>query len=309
MMGQSQRPLDGFKVVDLSAVWAMPGAAMYLADQGADVIKIEPPTGDIGRQLLAMPAIAGRSRAHWMLNRNKRSVALDLKQAEARAVLLRLVESCDVVMHNFRPGAAERIGCGYDQVAAVNERAVYASFTAGGAQGPKRNSRGYDLLLQARAGILSRRRSPDGEPQPAGLFAVDMGSSMLVAFAVTLALLQRERTGKGQLVEGSLLQTALALQNSDLVRLIRHDEASYDSAMIDWSREIETVGQPDWAVVIDHLSPNLPETNAVKGALRQFGRRLLAVPEIMRSCGVDDDIIEFRNSSIEQNANQLLGIR
>lgn len=224
-------PLDGMTVVDLSAVWAMPGAAMYLADQGADVIKIEPPGGDIGRTLLAAPAIAGRSRAFWMLNRNKRSVVLDLKTAAARSALHALIAKADVVMHNFRPGAVERIGCGYDQVVALNQRAVYVAFSAWGARGPKRDARGYDLLLQARSGILARRRSAEGAPQPAGLFAVDMASSLAVAFAITLALLQRERTGKGQLIEGSLLQTALALQKSDLVSLIGHEEPPYDGAL------------------------------------------------------------------------------
>lgn len=224
-------PLDGMTVIDLSAVWAMPGAAMYLADQGADVIKIEPPGGDIGRTLLAAPAIAGRSRAFWMLNRNKRSVVLDLKTEAARSVLHALIAKADVVMHNFRPGAAERIECGYEQVAALNERAVYVAFSAWGASGPKRDARGYDLLLQARSGILARRRSAEGAPQPAGLFAVDMASSLAVAFAITLALLQRERTGKGQLIEGSLLQTALALQKSDLVSLVGHDEPPYDGEL------------------------------------------------------------------------------
>lgn len=224
-------PLDGMRVVDLSAVWAMPGAAMYLADQGADVIKIEPPGGDIGRTLLGAPAIAGRSRAFWMLNRNKRSVVLDLKQPVAQRALHALIARADVVMHNFRPGAAERIGCGYEQVAALNERCVYVAFSAWGAHGPKRNARGYDLLLQARSGILARRRSADGAPQPAGLFAVDMASSLSVAFAVTLALLQRERTGRGQMIEGSLLQTALALQKSDLVSVVGTPEPPYDGAL------------------------------------------------------------------------------
>ena len=134
-------PLDGFKVIDLSAVWAMPGAAMYLADQGADVIKVEPPGGDIGRTLLSAPAIREQSRAFWMLNRNKRSVVLDLKRSEAREVLAALIDDADVVMHNFRPGAAERIGCGYAEVAARNPRAVYVSFSAFGSQGPKRDAR------------------------------------------------------------------------------------------------------------------------------------------------------------------------
>ncbi|MEM7250488.1 MAG: CoA transferase [Pseudomonadota bacterium] len=226
------RPLDGLRVIDLSAVWAMPGAGMYLADQGADVIKVEPPEGDIGRWLLAAPAIADRSRAFWMLNRNKRSVALDLKKPGALDVLHRLLQDADVVMHNFRPGVAERIGCGYEHVSSFNPGIIYVSFSAWGAKGPKAFGRGYDLLLQARSGILARRRR-DGQPQPAGLFAVDMASSMLVAYAVALAIIQRGRTGRGQLIEGSLLQTALGLQKSDMVRLIGHDEPPYDSGVVE----------------------------------------------------------------------------
>jgi crotonobetainyl-CoA:carnitine CoA-transferase CaiB-like acyl-CoA transferase len=229
----SDLPLSGITVVDLSSVWAIPGAAMYLADQGANVIKVEPPGGDIGRTLLAAPPIANRSRAFWMLNRNKRSVVLDLKKPGGIDALMKLIGSADVVMHNFRPGVAERLGFGYDDVSAANQRAIFVSFSAWGPAGPKSDSRGYDLLLQARSGILARKRDEQGRPQPAGLFAVDMASSMMIAYAVTLALLHRERTGKGQQIEGSLLQTAVALQKNDLVRLVGHDEPPYDGALVD----------------------------------------------------------------------------
>ncbi|MCH9671770.1 MAG: CoA transferase [Gammaproteobacteria bacterium] len=227
------RPLEGLKVLDLSSVWAMPGAAMYLADQGAEVIKIEPPAGDVGRWILAAPAIKDRSRAFWMVNRNKKGMVLDLKRPEALEILHHLVKSADVIMHNFRPGVAERIGIDYPVLAALNEKLIYVAFTAWGTDGPKRDGRGYDLLLQARSGILARRRASDGQPQPAGLFAVDMASSMLVAYAITLALLQRASTGKGQAIDGSLLQTALSLQKTDLVRLIGHEEAPYDAGLVD----------------------------------------------------------------------------
>lgn len=211
-------PLAGVRVLDLSQMLAAPGAAMMLADQGAEVIKIEPLQGDQVRHMFTnVPLATGESRSFLSQNRNKRGVALDIRHPEARAAVYRLVDRADVLIHNFRPGVAERLGYDYPTLHARNPRLVYARITGYGQEGPYAQQAGYDYLLQALSGILSRRRLPDGTPMRAGVFVADMSASMLLAFGVMLALWQRHATGEGCEVNTSLLQAALAMQNSDLV--------------------------------------------------------------------------------------------
>jgi crotonobetainyl-CoA:carnitine CoA-transferase CaiB-like acyl-CoA transferase len=212
-------PLDGIKVLDLASMWAVPGAAMYLADQGAEVLKVEPPQGDECRRVLTLPAVNGESRAHWMINRNKRAISIDLRSPQGREVLHRLVREADVLLHNYRPGVPERIGADYATLSALNPRLIYVAFSPYGAEGPHAGARGYDLLVQAASGILGRRSMPDGSPRSAGIWAVDMATSPLLAYAVTLALIERGRTGRGQRVDGSLLAGAIALQMVELIRV------------------------------------------------------------------------------------------
>lgn len=212
-------PLEGIRVLDLAGMWAVPGAAMYLADQGADVVKIEPPTGDECRRVLTLPAIHGESRAHWMINRNKRGICLDLRTPQGREVLHRLVRGADVLMHNYRPGAADKLGADHATLSALNPRLIYVAFSPYGLEGPYAGARGYDLLVQAAAGILGRRSLPDGSPRAAGIWAVDMTTAPTLAYAVTLALIERERTGRGQRIDGSLLANAIALQMVELIRV------------------------------------------------------------------------------------------
>jgi formyl-CoA transferase len=211
-------PLQGIRVVDVSQMWAAPGCAMYLADQGADVIKVEPPRGDQARAVFTLPAVNGESRAFWMVNRNKRGIALDLRKPEGRAALLRLCAGADVFIHNYRPGVDARLGADEGAIRAVSPRVVYAALSPYGQAGPYRDARGYDLLLQAASGILGRRSMPDGSPRGAGLWAVDTGTSIMMAYAIALALFQRERTGQGRRVDASMLSTAVALQMVELVK-------------------------------------------------------------------------------------------
>ncbi|MBI3993513.1 MAG: CoA transferase [Candidatus Lambdaproteobacteria bacterium] len=226
-------PLEGIKVLDVAQIWAMPGAARYLADQGADVIKVETLQGDEVRRLLTKPAINNESRAHWMLNRNKRGIALDLKSDRGREILLRLAREADVLIHNLRLGADKRMGIDYEAVRKINPRIIYVGFTAYGDRGPLAQARGYDMLIQAAAGVLGLRKEQDGTPIASGVWFTDLSASMLVAYAVTLALLQRARTGEGQRISGSLLQTALALQVVDMIRLRGHKDviAGVDPAL------------------------------------------------------------------------------
>lgn len=217
-------PLDGLKVLDLSQVWAVPGTGMYLADQGADVIKVEPPHGDEARRLHTLPLIEGESRSFWVLNRNKRSIVINLKTEAGRALVRKLAAGSDVLLHNYRPGVAEEMGIGYENLRADNPRLIYLAFSSYGRKGAQAGARGYDLLIQANSGISGRRLMPDGSPRAAGLWAVDMGSSSLLAYAISLALIHRSATGEGQLVEGSLLQTAIALQKVEMVRALDHPD-------------------------------------------------------------------------------------
>lgn len=226
---ETPKPLDGIRVIELASVWAMPGAAMYLADQGADVVKVEPPEGDIGRTIAMTPPIKGLSRAFWSLNRNKRSIVIDLKTSDGQSILQRLARDADVVIQNFRPGAEARLGFDYPTLSEINPRLVYVAYNAFGAAGPRRTARGYDLLVQSTSGVASRRVGPNGEPQTMSIFAIDMASSIMASYAVMLALFQRQTTGQGQLINGSLLQTAFALQLPESVAVADFEEPEGDS--------------------------------------------------------------------------------
>jgi crotonobetainyl-CoA:carnitine CoA-transferase CaiB-like acyl-CoA transferase len=214
--------LSGIRVLDLSQMWAAPGAAMYLADHGAAVIKVEPPGGDEARRTLTQPPIAGgESRSFLALNRNKRGIALDIRDPRGQEVVRDLVRRSDVLVHNFRPGVAERLGYGYPTLRALNPRLVYAWITAYGHEGPLSGRPGYDLLFQGLAGIMARRRLPDGRPLGASVWVADCSAPIVLAYGIALALLARERTGQGQLVTTSLLHAALAMQLPDLVTVER----------------------------------------------------------------------------------------
>jgi len=206
-------PLSGIKVIELAQHLAGPGTGMYLADQGADVIKVEPVAGT-SRQA----GSGRRSPSQLVLNRNKRAITLDIRKPEGHEVLLRLVRDADVLIHNFRVGVAERRGIGYDELSKLNPRLIYASITAFGSRGPWAEKGGYDRLTQGLSGIMYRH-GQDGIPLSAGVWVSDCSVPMLMAYGIMLALWVREKTGVGQKVETSLLQAALAMQTTNLVRV------------------------------------------------------------------------------------------
>jgi crotonobetainyl-CoA:carnitine CoA-transferase CaiB-like acyl-CoA transferase len=199
-------PLDGVRVVDLTSYIAGSYAAMMLADLGAEVVKVEALGGDPFREL---PGFFG-----W--NRGKRSIAVDLKALDGRAIVDRLVTTGDVLMENMRPGVADRLGMGWARLGVLNPRLVYCSITAFGSSGPYTDRPGFDPLLQAMSGAMALQGF-DGPPQYIRVAITDYYAAALGAQAILAALYVRERTGQGQRVETSLLHAALALQSGNVV--------------------------------------------------------------------------------------------
>jgi crotonobetainyl-CoA:carnitine CoA-transferase CaiB-like acyl-CoA transferase len=202
--------LDGIRVIDLSRVIAGPWCGALLADLGADVIKVED-TGPGDESRTWPPHKDGEAAAYLLFNRNKRGIALDLKTPEAVEVVKRLVKDADVVIENFRTGTMESFGLGYDVLAQINPRLIYCSVSAFGRTGPRKDSPGYEALMQAFSGIMSITGEPGGQPVRAGVSFLDLTTGILCALGVSNAIIQRDKTGLGQRVDGSLLETAVSL--------------------------------------------------------------------------------------------------
>jgi crotonobetainyl-CoA:carnitine CoA-transferase CaiB-like acyl-CoA transferase len=202
-------PLSGVRVVDCTTVVLGPWAAQQLGDLGADVIKVEPPEGDTTRQLGPMrnPAMGA---FYLAVNRNKRSIVLDLKQEAARRVLLRLAENADVLLHNYRPQAARRLGMSYETFRAINPGLVYVGTYGFRASGPYGDKPAYDDIIQAASGLASLQASIVGEPRYVPTIVADKSSSMTVLAAVLAALYHKARTGEGQEVEVPMFESMAA---------------------------------------------------------------------------------------------------
>ncbi|MFC4003507.1 CaiB/BaiF CoA transferase family protein [Prauserella oleivorans] len=204
--------LEDLTVIDLTQVMAGPYCCQLLGDLGADVIKVEPlGTGDATRQATGHRLPHGESAAFLAVNRNKRSIALDLKTPGGRDTFLRLVRHADVVVESFRPGVAARLGVDYETLSAVNERLVHASISGFGQTGPYAQRPGYDLIAQAMSGIMSVTGDAGGEPVKCGVPVADMSAGLFCAIGILSACLARENTGRGQSVDTSLYDAALAL--------------------------------------------------------------------------------------------------
>jgi crotonobetainyl-CoA:carnitine CoA-transferase CaiB-like acyl-CoA transferase len=206
-MDNTPKTLEGIRIIDFSHVFQGPVGTQLLGDFGADVIKVERPgSGDWSRSW--GPFIQDVSLPFVSLNRNKRSVALNLKSEAGKGVLLRLIQSADVVVHNFRPGVMERLGLGYDDLAALNPRLIYARSSGWGDEGPyvERGRGGHNLMALATAGLFTAHGA-DGLPVPSGISA-DYPAGLLLAIGILLALHARTKTGRGQLVSTDLLSAA-----------------------------------------------------------------------------------------------------
>lgn len=209
--GADRLLLSGVRIVDLTHMLAGPFGSMLLADLGAEVIKIENPQGGDPTRRVGPPFVEGESGYFMGINRNKRSVALDLRQAEGRQVLHDLVKVSDVVFNNFRPGTMEKLGCGYDVLEEINPRLIYCSLTGFGETGPYRDRPAFDLALQAISGAMSITGEPDGPPVRMGIPLGDLSGSLFCAFAISAALYAREKSGAGRRIDVALMDCMISL--------------------------------------------------------------------------------------------------
>ena len=272
-------PLNGFRIIDLSQVLSGPAATMLLADQGADVIKIEAPSGDITRQMGRGPA--GMKSGYLNINRGKRSMAVDLKQPAGVDIVRQLIATADVLVQNFRPGAIDKLGLGLEAVREIRPDIIYVSISGFGARGPYAHKRVYDPVIQALSGLTDIQASAeDDRPRMVRTVIPDKTTALTAAQAITAALLERERSGRGQHVELAMLDATVAylwpegMINYTLVDeavdprrgqvaqdLIFATEDGYITAgaMSDaeWRSLCEVLGRPEWTT-----DPRFSTTNA-----------------------------------------------
>lgn len=217
--------LEGVTIADFTQMMQGPWATQKLAEMGADVVKIERIGGEWERELEAFGELyEGVSPFFLAMNRNKRSVSVDLKADEGRQVALDIVGDADILIENFRPGVMDRLGLSYDDVTEVNPEIVYVSGSGFGADGPYVDRPGQDLLLQAMSGLTMTTGRGDGPPTPAGSAVVDEHSAMLIVFGTLTALFHKERTGEGQRVEASLLNSAIDFQCQEITAALNMDQ-------------------------------------------------------------------------------------
>ena len=275
-------PLEGIKVLDFTQVLSGPFGTMLLGDLGAEIIKVEPPiTGDSTRGS-GPPFQQGESAYFFCVNRNKKSICVDLKKKEGLEVIRRIVaRDCDVVAESFRPGVMDRLGLGYEEMKKIKGDLIYSSLSAFGNKGPYRDRPGFELIVQGLTGLVSITTEPGGEPAKIQPQIVDLGSGMFQAFSILAALYHKQRTGQGQRVETSLLESTIAIM-ANLVGIyfmtgevpmglgtrnpqLMPSQAfkTRDSYMLTviggvqlWARFCKALGKPEWNTD-ENLSKNL----------------------------------------------------
>lgn len=204
-----QKALEGVRVLDFTEVMAGPFCSMLLGDMGADIIKIERPGRGDGIRKNG-PFRQGESYPFTMINRNKRSLTLNLKDPRSKGIVERLIQQADILLENFRPGTMETLGLSYEKVSQINPRIIYASISGFGQTGPYRNRGGFDLIAQAMGGLMSVTGEPGRPPTKAGYPVTDLGTALFCVYGILSALYAREQTGEGQHVDTSLFETAIA---------------------------------------------------------------------------------------------------
>lgn len=210
-MSESEDFFKGLTIIDLTRILSGPFCTMYFADLGTNVIKIEPPDGDDTRTW-GPPFQGGESSYFLSVNRNKRSMVLDLKSTEGKEVLRKLIARADIVVENFRPGTLERLGFGYETLRSLNPKIILASISGFGQTGPYRNDPGYDLIAQGMGGLMSVTGEKGAPPVKAGFSIADIGSGMWTIIGILTALLNREHHGTGEWLDVSLLDTIISWQ-------------------------------------------------------------------------------------------------
>ena len=283
-MAHSPGPaLDGIRVLDLTRVLSGPYATLLLADLGAQVWKVEHPQGGDETRRLA-PQRGGESHYFMSVNRNKTSLAIDLKTPRGREIVLDLATRADVVVENFRPGVADRLGLGYADVAARNPRAVYCSISAFGQDGPAARRTAYDVAVQALGGLMSLTGEPGRPPVRAGVPIADLAAGTLADLGILAALLQRERTGAGQHIDAAMLDGMLSLLSYFAGRFLLTGE------------EVGAVGAGHPSAVPYGLYPTRDGQIVLATLAEHFWPRLCTVLELPEPA---------RDASLEDNAGRV----
>ena len=224
--------LDGILVLDFSEYIAGPYCGFLLADLGAEVIKIEPPDGSEERRWGRSQRYKGNTRMALTMNRGKKSLCLDMGKEEARKIVYRLVEKADIVIQNYTPGVAKKLGIDYDTLSTINKGLIFISSTAFGEIGPYQNRKGFDIIAHAASGIMARYADEDAKPRgPGGSPYVDIGTGMLNAFSAVAALFSRMKTGEGQKIETSLFNTGMALQATGFAKIEELDKERHQKEL------------------------------------------------------------------------------
>jgi len=209
-------PLQGIRVLDVSQVMAGPFACMLLADLGADVIKVEPPEGDQTRGAMGFKMKGPDSMGFLNMNRNKRSLTLDLKTEEGKTVFFELVKTADVIVENYRPGVVQRLGIDYESVQKINPKIVYASISGFGQSGPWASRPGFDLMAQAMSGVMSVTGYKGEKPVKAGVPVADIGCALFATYGLLSAYIGAQKTGQGQHIDASLFDSVMAFSIWDM---------------------------------------------------------------------------------------------
>jgi len=289
-------PLAGVRVIDLTAVVLGPVATQILGDLGADIIKVEAPEGDVMRSLGPMrhPGMA----AYFLnINRNKKSVVLDLRKPAARAALLRLAAGADVLVHNMRPGAAQRLGIDYPAVAAANPRLVYAAASGWRADGPHRDRAAYDDVIQGESGFAALNRDTDGAPRYAPMVIADKITGYVLASMIGMALYAREKTGRGQEIHVPMVDTMAAF---NLVDHLWHGVFGEPEKGLGYPRMLTPYRRP-YATTDGHICLLATTDRQWRGLFAACG-----APEL-----ADDprfDTIEHRTRNIDELYTWLAGV-
>ena len=221
--------LDGILVLDFTHWIAGPYAGQFLADMGAEVIKVEPPEGAEERRMGNAQRYKGNTRMSLTLNRGKKSLCLDLKHEEGKKIIYDLVKKADIVIQNYGPGVAKKLGIDYETFAGINEKIIFVSSTAFGESGPYQYMKGFDIIAHAASGIMAGIADEQGNPRgPGGAAFIDVGTAMLNAMSAVTALYYRTQTGVGQKIETCLFNTGIALQGSGFIQIEKLDSELHE---------------------------------------------------------------------------------